>query len=314
MSGHNRGVLLIGLFALVLISIGLGAYATALPYPEQERYQSYGETRRDKDRATLSAPDAHSPERRTPCVEPKTAADSELCAQWRAAIGTEKAADWAMWGGLATVFGIIGLIVTIVLSLRGLDRAREANEIAHAASLNDLRPWVDVEIVKVEMSSGTQSFDLSVDIRVTNLGKSPAFKVETRARILTGHSTETRKFGPFSPGDEYTRITQNLLPGGQGEDVLHPTVAVDDIVMLTIIIGDSPIGPPRFYPTLQIVTTYQWGDPAKQAKTVKNFAVSAKNPGDVDGVSRDRVSWPIVLGQMPVTQLWAFESSTAEIT
>jgi hypothetical protein len=95
----------------------MGAYSVALTYPEQERYQSYSNASHDKGGA--AAPIAElpqSPQRRAPCVDPQSATDSDLCAQWRAARGAEKSAEWAMWGVLASIAGIIGLYWQIALT------------------------------------------------------------------------------------------------------------------------------------------------------------------------------------------------------
>ncbi len=81
--------------------------------------------------------------------------------------------------------------------------------------------------------------------------------------------------------------------------------------MLTLI-ANGVRHDPRFYPHLELVTDYEWGNPARPARTVKTFAISAIPPGYA--FKKERVMWPIQLGQMPVTQLTTFESAIAEIS
>jgi hypothetical protein len=118
--------------------LGVGAYLTALTYPEQERYQSYNDARTNQDGAAATAANLSStPQNRTPCVNPKSETESDLCAQWRAARAAEKAADWTLWGVIASIIGIACLLWQIILTRKAVEDTGhattamvEANKIA----------------------------------------------------------------------------------------------------------------------------------------------------------------------------------------
>lgn len=66
------------------------------------------------------------------CYDAKSRDNADLCAQWRAAIGAEKAADRAWWSNLIGFFGAVLSFVSIVLVVIALRQTREANQLTKA--------------------------------------------------------------------------------------------------------------------------------------------------------------------------------------
>lgn len=186
----------------------------------------------------------------------------------------------------------------------------EANEIARAVGETGIRPWVDVEVVSVSMSSSKDVFSLRADLRLTNLGKSPAVHIQCRARIVTSFGGDAKMGEIFPPEGSHPRV-HSLLPRGVADQSLNPRVAAEDIAMVTMMSRGKIIAGPQFFPRLRVMVEYEWGSPTRHGKTVKNFAISSvwehARPGE-------RVANPIRLGEMPVTQLTAFEIDVAEVT
>ena len=187
----------------------------------------------------------------------------------------------------------------------------EANQIARDFAESQLRPWVDVEIVKVTMSSSTAAFQLYVDLRLTNLGKSPAVHIQTRARIITATAGRNAKMGDLFPAEGKHPHVQSLLPGGVADKHLLPRVPAENIAMMTISTGGKVVAGPHFSPRLRVIVEYQWGSPVRHGKTVKNFAISGVSS---IGHTRERVAYPVRLGEMPVSQLTAFEIDVSEVS
>lgn len=83
--------------------------------------------------------------------------------------------------------------------------------------------------------------------------------------------------------------------------------------MMSIFDGSgNRLAGPNFVPLLQIKIDYEWGEPAQQGKTVKNFMISADE--GVHTWRDERLGIPIALGASPVTPLKAIEVASPEIS
>lgn len=161
------------------MSFGTGIFWSGLNYPQSEGYQPYQDTTSDPARLqTAPIPQAKTLKYKTPCEQPKGETESQLCAEWRATIAAEKAADYAFWGTVFTFMGIVGLIVTIVHGQKGLAAARDANRIASESD----RPWLEVD--NLDVSWGMYSHAASrvygriqANFAVRNTGKRPAIEI-----------------------------------------------------------------------------------------------------------------------------------------
>lgn len=110
-----RGYRSIGFAALVasiLLSFSLGAYWVSLGLPEQpNRYPSYQSGNSIEQGASAPVANVATPiVEHTPCHNPESQTESDLCAQWRAAKAAEKSADWTLFGVVASAIGITLLL------------------------------------------------------------------------------------------------------------------------------------------------------------------------------------------------------------
>ena len=111
-----RSLGIAALAAALFIAFGLGSYWTGLPYP-QERYQSYQDGKTDEDGTLATVTNFTAPVvKRTPCYNPQSKTESDLCAQWRAAKAAEKSANWTVYGFWATLAGMALLTWQIMLT------------------------------------------------------------------------------------------------------------------------------------------------------------------------------------------------------
>jgi hypothetical protein len=101
---------------------------------------------------------------------------ADLCAQWRAALAAEKAADAAALGNIISGSGAFLSFVSIILVLIALGQSRKANRIAHDTYVADLRPWIfhtKVTPVKV-LDQSRKAAGYEFTIEWLNVGRSPA--------------------------------------------------------------------------------------------------------------------------------------------
>lgn len=167
MSDGNRSLGIAALAAALFIAFGLGAYWAGLPYP-QERYQPYQSSSKVENGATATVSNVTAPVvERTPCNNPQSEGESDLCAQWRAAKAAEKSADWTIYGFWATLIGIALLSWQIILTREAVEDTglatlamQRQNEIAESAQ----RPWVSIncEVTRFERVGASVYIDYNV--------------------------------------------------------------------------------------------------------------------------------------------------------
>ena len=115
--GYRFFIVALGLAAL-FIAFGLGMYVVELNYPEQQRYQEYKSGKGNEGTATLTVTRdlAGSIMKRTPCHNPNSESESDLCAQWKAANAAEDSAFWTKWGFGVAIVGSSFLLWQIILT------------------------------------------------------------------------------------------------------------------------------------------------------------------------------------------------------
>jgi hypothetical protein len=212
MSNGYRSLGIAALAAALLIAFGLGAYWTGLPYP-QERYQPYQDGKANDGGALTSVPNITKPVvKRTPCDNPQSETESDLCAQWRAAIAGEKSAYWTFWGFWATLAGMALLTWQIMLTREAVKDTgdatiamQESNRIADAARRSadnharsairtaklealrnqsnaerQMRAYLDfngIKFLRDENRDTQESFRIGISVTVQNYGQTPAKEV-----------------------------------------------------------------------------------------------------------------------------------------
>jgi hypothetical protein len=191
MSESNRGLGIAALVAALFISFGLGAYVTGLP-KHQDRYQSYnsGENNEDRSAASINSKFSSSVVQRTPCNDPKSETESDLCAQWRAAKAAEKSANWTVWGVIASGIGISLLLWQIILTREAVEdtgRATEAMGEANAISATSSAAFLAKERGRLRFSQQaitTMGGAAYLPFKIENIGSTECSLLEMHYHIV----------------------------------------------------------------------------------------------------------------------------------
>lgn len=222
MPRSDRGLIAPAIFGLIATSFGLGCIIAASQYPEPQRYQEYGNAREDKGGTTATANVSRTMQKHTPCQNPESRDESDLCAQWRAAKAGEESALWARIGFFAGLLGLIGLYWQVVLTRKAVEDTseateamRESNRIAQDNARRQLRAYVSV-------SPGEFSLDMikprehkvTLALVFRNGGATPAYQFQHGGNIVVFQPDRARAY--FTEGYKTAPIT------GEGSQItLH---------------------------------------------------------------------------------------------
>lgn len=174
---------------LASVTFTLGVIITTLDANEK-RYQTY---RFASDKPIeIDAPgspqtDIQALEYRSPCEDAKGQAESDLCAQWRAARAAEDSALWAWWGLLVGATGSALLILQIIQTRKAVSetaKATKAMERQNDFASQTQRAWLSIEDVKIENLwsnyHGTSGYSICIggSYKIKNSGSAPALDVD----------------------------------------------------------------------------------------------------------------------------------------
>ena len=175
-----RGIFIATGLAALLIAFGLGAYTVNLNQPEQQRYQEY-ETSNDDERGSPLSVARDLPRakvQRTPCDNPNSESESDLCAQWKAANAAEDSAFWTKWGFWVAIIGSSFLLWQIILTREAVKDTgdatkamQDANEIADLNAKRQLRAYVYTDIGTFDID---ESDRVLISLQIKNFGQTPA--------------------------------------------------------------------------------------------------------------------------------------------
>ena len=85
---------------------------------------------------------------RSICEKPTSDTHADLCQQWKAAKAAEEAANWAFPQFVASCMTVIGLIITIIYSVKSTHAARRMVDIADKGLTTLERPFVYIAEVR----------------------------------------------------------------------------------------------------------------------------------------------------------------------
>lgn len=186
------------LFAASILLLGLAFALGNASVSRPEIYPPYTDTLNDS--ATQGAVQRDF----RPCIDhAETVAQSELCAQYRAATSSSNAAYWALLQLGASVLGIIGLALTISLTFRATKAALESNEISFDTSRRELRAYLSIREAKIEVRVGRRPI---IFLEVMNYGRTQAFKYAPRALMIIGGPRDQYTLPPM-PADDRPELT-----------------------------------------------------------------------------------------------------------
>lgn len=157
---------------------------------------------------------ATTPASDKPCTGiPARDRSSALCAQWVSADAAKDAAFWALLSAIFTAASVIGLVVTLLLTIRSNTLARQTAE-------RELRAYVSVKVVGLNITQyEDERYSLSFMTKSHNGGSTPAYNCVHFAtyRVMTRQAAAIELATVKS-------IEENDLSGGtvihSGEDYL----------------------------------------------------------------------------------------------
>lgn len=190
MPRSDRSLVVAAIFGLVTISGGIGATLastwTSPPSYETEQEKASAESRyaeaitRKGEVAAANYAAYHSKQANR-CYNAENHDSADLCAQWRAAVAAEKAAEtawWSMWwviiGTALSGVGLAALIYTLRQTERSIIAASHSNEIAQDTAKRQLRAYLYPGVSQVRISKDTNTVKCPVDIYLRNSGNTPA--------------------------------------------------------------------------------------------------------------------------------------------
>ena len=170
----------------------------------------------------LSTPD-YSPYPRynpDPCYQAKHHDTADLCAQWRAAIAAEKAADASHQSNLISAIGAILSFISIALVFfalrqteKSLKAARDANDIAQDTAKRQLRAYIVVTEAFYDLGS------CKAYLNLVNMGQTPAHDVYAIGAIRFAES----------PPNDLSFDKETATRGAVGPNVpFHIEIAQDE--------------------------------------------------------------------------------------
>jgi hypothetical protein len=240
------------ILALVIVSAGFGAYATAFTINVKETVQQE--------------------DFRNDCSNPKSAAGSDQCAQWKAADASSDAARWAWWQLLVGFLGTIGLGITLVFNIRALQAAERSARVSehaldHQKEIDVLshRAYVVVKELRLHNTNPPDGL-FGVELIYLNQGVTPARNVYAQHRVsgigcgnvqtAAAHIEVPERQPGGSIGVLPTGIEENnvaLTNGGFSYTEVYEAVAAGQFVVFGHgwITYEDVFGVPR-------QTNYQW--------------------------------------------------------
>ena len=117
----------------------------------------------------------------SPCVGDGRDARSDLCAQWvtaRASADTAWYAKLQLWASAA---GMIGLLITILLTLKAVQTSQKSVDVAQDTAKRQLRAYVTLERCRARLVVGEK---VTATATLANQGQTPAYAV--RMSVATG--------------------------------------------------------------------------------------------------------------------------------
>lgn len=244
MSYGNRGYVAAAGFGLAIILLAAGATLhSALSNPQQQQSEYRGQAEIERRYTDAVAANADSPAyaaypkpNSNDCYKAQNHDSADLCAQWRAALAAEQAANsswwavfWVVIGTALSGAGLVALLTALGQTERSLREAREANEIARDVAQRQLRPYVTVCHNTIEQTFADNGAVSGYDFAVVwkNAGQTPAVGAIARINLLHLATDIPQDFDypDFVP---FTGNAKSVI--GPGLDLVTPfSIAVDDL-------------------------------------------------------------------------------------
>jgi hypothetical protein len=139
------------------------------------------------------------------CYQASNHDSADLCAQWRAAFATEKAANATTSANLISGAGAALSFISIVLVCIALGQTRKANKLSEDTARRQLRAYIALQ----SATGGESGTSLTVRAAMTNSGQTPAHRVKISQifamdrEVIPGPFRDTEKGGVLGPGGTF---------------------------------------------------------------------------------------------------------------
>jgi len=211
-------------------------------------------------------------------AEDHTLQSHDLIQQTRAADAAQAQAHLSyemVWMGVyGTIGGFLTLLAAAAAAFYARDAARAGNkslEHSKEASDRELRPWLELKFSPDWFRASAEVATISYDLKVTNIGKTPAKQVYREARIFNQNPENGVTIPAFFSSDfepEAGARPRTILPQGSidlGGKATMPREEVD-----TVMEGERPFV--RLILAVRVV--YAWGY-GGSGQTCLSFVISA---------------------------------------
>lgn len=129
---------------------------------------------------------------RIDCAQPKDATESSVCEQSKANLISEKSLILADRQAYLSLFGIVGLVATVLLSTVGTIIAilstkyiQEQTRILKDSLVQERRAWIKVDLEsRGPLESRDSYHNVDIAVKISNLGVSPALNIHTDIRFF----------------------------------------------------------------------------------------------------------------------------------
>ncbi len=196
---------------------------------------------------TSTVMEQHGKER--PCETDKPRRDSELCAAWTSADAAQAAARWSFVQATLAFISALGLLISLYFTWRALrlaiaarDDADDALEVARQSAAAatelakhskdaaevDLRAWVGVGLEVTRCSRTDKFAHVTMCIRLTNSGKTPALRVSISSKASCVPSLTT-DFVTLPEAEKSPSPMPSLMPGTETEQAFGVRISKADL-------------------------------------------------------------------------------------
>jgi hypothetical protein len=204
-----------GIYRGVIAAI-VGLILAGASPPTKEEKQTAASYRQETSETVATVSDKykpHSDKYAESCYYANNHDTADLCAQWRAAIAAEKAADATTWANWISTAGAILSFVSIVLVLIALGQTRKANRLTMKANARATRQAISggaqtaasLAIARANADAANEQVVVARESAVNQIRPWLTFKEIHTQVVSNGHSTG----GQFSKGFTVTIEWEN---------------------------------------------------------------------------------------------------------
>jgi hypothetical protein len=202
-------------FRIAVIVFASAICWLAYPAHAESKAQS-SERQTNSEQRRLNNPRLYEPD----CQAPKDSEEADLCAQREMAVAARDLYDISWWQLLVSAVGLGAIVVSLKLTRDAAVAATKSAEIAQSTFVASERPWIKVQakiagpLIFKDSGHGEIQGEINVEFCVSNIGKSPALRVQTFSKI------QATPFNPFGNlRDEFENELDETIEGVLGATV-----------------------------------------------------------------------------------------------